>query len=123
MLRLLSYCLFLICFNQVICANEGIRWINSDLSSQRCCGLWRCLRSGLLALCHLHGDKGLDVSHLEARFYAESSASRGHWLGNFVVGYLSRYKPLGPDPARVAKFLLKSFRDPDGKLIKHAASW
>ncbi len=122
MLRLLSYCLFLICFNQVICANEGIRWINSDLSSLKdAADSGDAYAQGFLALCHLHGDKGLDVSHLEARFYAESSASRGHWLGNFVVGYLSRYKPLGPDPARVAKFLLKSFRDPDGKLIKHAA--
>ena len=73
------------------------------------------------ALCHFHGDKGLPVSQLEARFYAENSASRGHWLGNFVLGYLSRYKPLGPDPAQVAKYLLKSFRDPDGKLIKQAA--
>ena len=122
MLRLLSYCLFLICFNQVICANEGIRWINSDLSSLKdAADSGDAYAQGFLALCHLHGDKGLDVSHLEARFYAESSASKGHWLGNFVVGYLSRYKPIGPDPARVAKFLLKSFRDSDGKLIKHAA--
>ena len=76
---------------------------------------------GFLALCHLHGDKGLYISHLEARFFAENSASRGHWLGNFVLGYLSRFPPIGPDSSQVAKYLLKSFRDPDGKLIKQAA--
>ena len=96
---------------------DKLRLIRTHKSSR----LWRCLCARLLALCHLHGDKGLNVSHLEARFYAESSASRGHWLGNFVVGYLTRYQPLGPDSARVGKYLLKSFRDPDGNLIKHAA--
>ena len=122
MFRFIIYLLPLSFLYQVICANEGTRWIKSDLSElTKAADSGDAYAQGFLALCHLHGDKGLNVSHLEARFYAESSASRGHWLGNFVVGHLTRYKPLGPDPAKVAKYLLKSFRDPDGKLIKHAA--
>ena len=38
------------------------------------------------------------------------------------MGNLARYKPIGPDPKIVAKYLLKSFRDPDGILIKQAAA-
>ncbi len=122
MFRFIIYLLPLSFLYQVICANEGTRWIKSDLSElTKAADSGDAYAQGFLALCHLHGDKGLNVSRLEARFYAESSASRGHWLGNFVVGYLKRYKPLGPDPAGVAKYLLKSFRDPDGKLIKQAA--
>lgn len=122
MFRAFLYLLPLLFLNQVIFANEGAKWIESDLSAlsdEADSGDAYAL--GFLALCHLHGDKGLSVSHLEARFYAENSASRGHWLGNFVLGYLTRYKPMGPDSALVAKYLLKSFREPDGKLIKQAA--
>ena len=119
---ILIYLLPLLFLNQVICANEGARLISTELSAiTDAADSGDAYAQGFLALCHLHGDKGLPVSQLEARFYAENSASRGHWLGNFVLGYLSRYKPLGPDPAQVAKYLLKSFRDPDGKLIKQAA--
>lgn len=122
MWRAIIYLLPLLFLNQVIFANEGAKWIQSDLSDlTEAADSGDAYALGFLALCHLHGDKGLDVSHLEARFFAENSASRGHWLGNFVLGYLSRFQPIGPDSSLVAKYLLKSFRDPDGKLIKQAA--
>ncbi|MEL0098400.1 MAG: tetratricopeptide repeat protein [Opitutae bacterium] len=122
MFRNIIYLLPLLFLNQVICANEGVRLISADLPAiTEAADSGDAYAQGFLALCHFHGDKGLFVSNLEARFYAENSASRGHWLGNFVLGCLSRYKPLGPDPTQVAKYLLKSFRDPDGKLIKQAA--
>jgi len=122
MRRIFTYLLSLLLLNQVIFAIEGAKWIQSDLSDlTEAADSGDAYALGFLALCHLHGDKGLDVSHLEARFFAENSASRGHWLGNFVLGYLSRFQPIGPNSSQVAKFLLKSFRDPDGKLIKQAA--
>ena len=122
MFRFLLYLLPLFFLYQVICANQGTRWLASDLTSlTEAADSGDAYAQGFLALCHLHGDKGLMVSQLESRFYAENSASRGHWLGNFVLGVLSRYKPIGPDPKMVAKYLLKSFRDPDGIVIKQAA--
>lgn len=123
MFRFLFYLLPVFLLYQVICANEGTRWIRSDLGSLiEAADSGDAYAQGFLALCHYHGDKGLMVSHLESRFYAENSASRGHWLGDFVLGNLARYKPIGPDPKMVAKHLLKSFRDPDGILIKQAAA-
>mgnify|MGYP003344716024 FL=1 len=123
MFRFLLYLLPVFLLYQVICANEGTRWIRSDLGSLiEAADSGDAYAQGFLALCHYHGDKGLKVSHLESRFYAENSASRGHWLGDFVLGNLARYKPIGPDPKMVAKYLLKSFRDPDGILIKQAAA-
>ncbi|NDH16878.1 MAG: sel1 repeat family protein, partial [Opitutae bacterium] len=122
MFRFLFYLLPVFLLYQVICANEGTRWIRSDLGSLiEAADSGDAYAQGFLALCHYHGDKGLMVSHLESRFYAENSASRGHWLGDFVLGNLARYKPIGPDPKMVAKHLLKSFRDPDGILIQQAA--
>lgn len=122
MWRTFPYLLSLLFLNQVIFAIEGAKWIQSDLAELTdAADSGDAYAQGFLALCHLHGDKGLDVSQLEARFFAENSASRGHWLGNFVLGYLSRFQPIGPDSSQVAKYLLKSFRDPDGKLIKQAA--
>ena len=89
MIRFILYLLPLLFLNQVIYANEGSRWIKSNLSElKEFADAGDAYAQGFLALCHLHGDKGLMISHLEARFYAESSASRGHWLGNFVLGYL-----------------------------------
>ena len=122
MWRTFPYLLSLLFLNQVIFAIEGAKWIQSDLSELTdAADSGDAYAQGFLALCYLHGDKGLDVSQLEARFFAENSASRGHWLGHFVLGYLSRFQPIGPDFSQVAKYLLKSFRDPDGKLIKQAA--
>ena len=122
MSRILLYLLPVLIANQVLCGNEGARWLKSDLSALTdAADSGDAFAQGFLALCHLHGDKNLNVSFLEARFYAENSASRGHWLGNFVLGYLARYKPMGPNSELVAKYLFKSFRDPDGKLIKQAA--
>jgi TPR repeat protein len=123
MFRISFYLLTVFLLYQVICANEGSRWIKSDLGSLiEAADSGDAYAQGFLALCHYHGDKGLSVSHLESRFYAENSSSRGHWLGDFVLGTLARYKPIGPDPKMVAKYLLKSFRDPDGILIKQAAA-
>ena len=122
MSRIFIYLLPVLIANQVLCGNEGSRWLKSDLSSlTNAADSGDAFAQGFLALCHLHGDKNLNISFLEARFYAENSASRGHWLGNFVLGHLARYKPMGPNSDLVAKYLFKSFRDPDGKLIKQAA--
>ncbi len=122
MSRIFIYLLPVLIANQVLCGNEGSRWLKSDLSSLTdAADSGDAFAQGFLALCHLHGDKNLNISFLEARFYAENSASRGHWLGNFVLGHLARYKPMGPNSDLVAKYLFKSFRDPDGKLIKQAA--
>lgn len=122
MSRIFIYLLPVLIANQVLCGNEGTRWLKSDLSSLTdAADSGDAFAQGFLALCHLHGDKNLNISFLEARFYAENSASRGHWLGNFVLGHLARYKPMGPNSDLVAKYLFKSFRDPDGKLIKQAA--
>ena len=123
MSRIFIYLLPVLIANQVLCGNEGSRWLKSDLSSLTdAADSGDAFAQGFLALCHLHGDKNLNISFLEARFYAENSASRGHWLGNFVLGQLARYKPMGPNSDLVAKYLFKSFRDPDGKLIKQAAT-
>lgn len=123
MSRIFIYLLPVLIANQVLCGNEGSRWLKSDLSSLTdAADSGDAFAQGFLALCHLHGDKNLNISFLEARFYAENSASRGHWLGNFVLGHLARYKPMGPNSDLVAKYLFKSFRDPDGKLIKQAAT-
>lgn len=122
MSRIFIYLLPVLIANQVLCGNEGARWLKSELSSLTdAADSGDAFAQGFLALCHLHGDKNLNISFLEARFYAENSASRGHWLGNFVLGHLARYKPMGPNSDLVAKYLFKSFRDPDGKLIKQAA--
>ena len=67
MFRFLLYLLPVFLLYQVICANEGTRWIRSDLASLiEAADSGDAYAQGFLALCHYHGDKGLKVSHLES---------------------------------------------------------
>ena len=75
-----------------------------------------------LALCYIHGDKGLDISFDKASYWANLSTETNHWLGLFTVGYLHRFSPLGPNSEKVASFYLKAFKDPDGTLVKNASA-
>ena len=117
------YLLPIFFLNQEVFGNEGSKWINSNLSAlENAADSGDVYAQAFLALCFIHGDKGLTINHTDARFFAESASSRGHWLGNFALGYLSEH-PLHRSTNRKAeKLFLKSFRDPNGDLIKSAAS-
>ena len=71
-----------------------------------------------LALCYIHGDKGLDISFDKASYWANLSTETNHWLGLFTMGYLHRFSPLGPNPEKVGRFYKQVFSDPDGTLVK-----
>ena len=74
-----------------------------------------------IGLAYVHGDKGLQISMQKAFDFAKESASKDHWLGEFVMGFLARFPPYGPDPEKVKYHYLKSFQDPDGSMVKAAA--
>ena len=76
---------------------------------------------GFLALCHIHGEKGLNISLDTATYWAKLSAEKNHWLGLFAMGYVNRFPPLGPDPEKVSKYYNQVFSDPDGRLVKNAS--
>ena len=119
----IPYLLPIFILYQAVFGNEGGKWINSSFSEiENAANSGDVYAKGFLALCFLHGDKGLSVNHTEARFFAESASSLDHWLGNFVLGYLSGMAPLGPDDKKVAKYYSKVFRDPNGDVIKYAAA-
>ena len=65
MSRILLYLLPVLITNQVLCGNEGARWLKSDLSALTdAADSGDAFAQGFLALCHLHGDKNLNVSFL-----------------------------------------------------------
>ena len=103
--------------------NEGIKWIKKDLkelefSAQQ----GDAYAQSFLALCYIHGDKGLDISFDKAGYWANLSNENNHWLGWFTMGYLHRFSPLGPNSEKVGKFYKKTFKDPDGLLVKSASA-
>ena len=103
--------------------NEGSKWMESDLKSlETSAQEGDSYAQAFLALCYIHGDKGLDISFDKASYWANLSTETNHWLGLFTVGYLNRFSPLGPNPEKVASFYLKVFKDPDGTLIKNASA-
>jgi len=109
--------------NQVICGNEGSRWIAADLAELKLAAAENDpYAKGFLALCHIHGDKGMNISMSDALTFARSSSDQNHWLGHFALGYLARFKPYGPDENLVSQFYLRTFQDPDAKMIKAYAS-
>ena len=109
--------------NQVICGNEGSRWIAADLAELNSAAAENDpYAKGFLALCHIHGDKGMNISMSDALTFARSSSDQNHWLGHFALGYLARFKPYGPDENLVSQFYLRTFQDPDAKMIKAYAS-
>lgn len=122
MLKYTLYFLPIILFYQALIGDSGLTLIDQDLESlKKSAEKGDSYAEGFLALCYLHGDKGLNISYSDAQYYAQKSANQGHWLGGFVLGYLFSVPPLGPDEKRLAQYYLKVFRDADGTLIKLAA--
>jgi TPR repeat protein len=116
------YFLSIFLVNQVLIGSMGSKWLQSSLQElETAANQGDAYAQAYLGLCYMHGEKELDISLLEARYHAENSARQAHWLGDFVLGYLSRQPPLGPDPQKVSSHYLRVFRDPDGRVIKQAA--
>ena len=113
----LSYLYLLLAFLSfgVLQGNQGTRWLNADFKDlQDAANQNDPFAMGFLALVHIHGDKGQDISMQDALTYAEASAAKNHWLGHFALGYLVCFA-YGPNPAMV-KF--PSFSRPRWKMIK-----
>jgi len=122
MKRIALYFLSIFLVNQVLIGSMGSKWLQSSLQElETAASQGDAYAQAYLGLCYIHGEKELDISLLEARYHAENSARQAHWLGDFVLGYLSRQPPLGPDPQKVSSHYLRVFRDPDGRVIKQAA--
>ena len=103
--------------------NEGRKWIEEDLKPlERSAQEGDSYAQGFLALCYVHGDKGLDISFDKASYWANLSMETNHWLGLFTMGYLNRFPPIGPNPQRVGSLYTKVFSDPDGTLVKNVAA-
>ena len=76
--------------------NEGRKWIEEDLKAlERSAQEGDSYAQGFLALCYVHGDKGLDISFDKASYWANLSMETNHWLGLFTMGYLNRFPPIG----------------------------
>ena len=68
--------------NQVICGNEGSRWIAADLAELNSAAAENDpYAKGFLALCHIHGDKGMNISMSDALTFARSSLIKTIGLG------------------------------------------
>ena len=120
--RHLIHLLLFFLLYQVLIGNAGVRWVDSSIVSlKQAAEEGDSYAKGFLALCYVHGDKGLDISFTEAHYLARESASNGHWLGDFVLGYLYSRPPIGPERKLTLKHYLNSFRHNDGKVIKLAA--
>jgi TPR repeat protein len=122
--RILPYFLCIFALNQALYANEGSNWLGSSVSDvQNAAEAKNSYAQGFLALVYAHGDKGVDVSFENAKRWALLSAQADHWLGHFALGYLARFPSDGLANARnVGRHYLKAFQDPDGKMIKAAAT-
>ncbi len=117
-------CIVYPCFAlSILFSNEGSKWISEDFKS-----LELSAQEGdpyaqaYLALSYIHGDKGLNISFDKASYWANQSAESNHWLGDFVLGYLHRFAPLGPNTKKVGSHYLRVYKDPDAKLIKNVIS-
>jgi len=122
--RFLPYFLCIFALNQALYANEGAKWLRSSFADvQKAADAKDPYAQGFLSLVYAHGDKGMDVSFENAKGWAVLSSQSDHWLGHFAMGYLARFPSDGVDNARnVGRHYLKSFQDPDGKMIKAAAT-
>lgn len=122
-IRKFSLAILILCWSGYLNGNEGSKWIEKDLKNlERSAQEGDSYAQGFLALCYLHGDKGLDISFDKASYWANLSTETNHWLGLFTMGYLNRFPPLGPNPQRVGSFYTKVFSDPDGTLVKNVAA-
>lgn len=121
--KFLTYFLCIFALNQAHYANEGQKWMKSSLDATRqAAEEGDAYAQGFLALLYAHGDKGLDISYSEARRWSALSSQSSHWLGYFVHGYLSRNPSDDAFVGDLGRYYLKSFQDPDGRLIKAAAA-
>ena len=92
-------------FGFCLLGNQGNTWINSDLNElEKNARDGDPYAQGFLALCHIHGDKELNISFDSANYWAKMSADSNHWLGLFAIGYLHRFPPLGPDQQKVSNY-------------------
>jgi TPR repeat protein len=121
--RVPIYFLCIFALNQAHYASEGRRWLDASLKDvQAAAEVNDSYAQGFLALVYAHGDKGSDISIMNASKWAALSSQANHWLGHFALGYLARFRADGLDGDDVGRYYLKSFRDPDGRMIKAAAS-
>ena len=103
--------------------NEGIKWIGADLKDlESSAQEGDSYAQAFLALCYIHGDKGLNISFDKASYWANLSTETDHWLGWFAMGYLHRFSPLGPSSEKVGQFYKKVFKNPDGTLVKSVST-
>tara|TARA_B110000003_G_scaffold270167_1_gene302205 strand:- start:118 stop:1509 length:1392 start_codon:yes stop_codon:yes gene_type:complete len=103
--------------------NEGTKWITADLKDLESSAQdGDSYAQAFLALCYIHGDKGLNISFDKASYWANLSTETEHWLGWFTMGYLHRFSPLGPNSEKVGQFYKKVFKNPDGTLVKSVST-
>lgn len=103
--------------------NEGIKWIGADLKDlESSAQEGDSYAQAFLALCYIHGDKGLNISFDKASYWANLSTETDHWLGWFAMGYLHRFSPLGPSTEKVGQFYKKVFKNTDGTLVKSVST-
>ena len=109
-------------YGSTLLGNQGKKWIDETLQElERSAEEGDSYAQGFLALCYIHGDKGLNISFDSAEYWANLSAKKNHWLGLFAMGYLNRFPPIGPDPVKVGKYYNQVFSDPDGTLVKNGS--
>ena len=105
----------------LLSGNEGSKWMDSDLKNLESSAQdGDSYAQAFLALCYIHGDKGLEISFDKASYWANLSTETNHWLGLFTIGYLHRFPPLGPNAEKVSSYYNKVFKDPDGMVVKNA---
>ncbi len=121
--RVPLYFLCIIALNQALYATSGAKWMASSYEDLRNAAEANdSYAQGFLALVHAHGDKGKDITAEVALPFARRSALAGHWLGYFAEGFLARMRGGEGNAQEVRELYLKAFRDPDGRMIKAAAS-
>jgi len=107
----------------LLSGNEGSKWMESDLKNLESSAQdGDSYAQAFLALCYIHGDKGLEISFDKASYWANLSTETNHWLGLFTIGYLHRFPPLGPNAEKVNSYYNNVFKDPDGMVVKNAIS-
>jgi TPR repeat protein len=121
--RITSFiCAYLFALSSLF-GNEGSKWISADLEELELSAQeGDSYAQAFLALCYIHGDKGLNISFDKASYWANLSTETDHWLGWFVMGYLHRFSPLGPNVEKVGQFYKKVFKNPDGTLVKNVST-
>ena len=119
MLRYTTYFLPILFFYQALIGEKGSTLIDQDLESlEQSAEKGNPYAEGFLALCYLHGDKGLNISHSDAQYFAKKSANQ-YRLGNLFLPFYSSLLVL---MKAIGSALPSGFRETDGTLIKLAVS-